>query len=320
MLAKVRCPALSTLVIHFHLWHEHEKVTEHGLTRFLSAMPSLSKLTMLPNRHQPSGFHLLWSYKILMSLLRIQSLIELKIPTIPDGWIQDLISSSQITLFSTLWKLSTSLSDPGLERLLPYIKNVAVLKLHSLERSSRMLAMIAVSFPGLRSLRLNFRSGMVIRGADLSLLAENCNGLECLELPSGGMYRGIEIPSADGITDTTITRVARHLPKLERLRLSLRGAALTEVSLLSLGAHCKCLARCYLFADVSYDEFFLHSIPNMFPSLALLHLDVPASHHAQEIDSGKMVRQFSRIAPRMHERDILWIADRDSFERNRYWY
>ncbi|MCJ1248458.1 hypothetical protein MMC30_005676, partial [Trapelia coarctata] len=269
-------------------------ISEPVLREFVESMRQLSILDI---RH---GFNRLWSIKVFSVIAQHPSLLGVFVPDIPDDWVRKLVGGPSTQLFPELPVLNTGLSEFGLELLLPHLEKIQGLKIDLSGQSSDALKIVA-DIPHMRFLSFQFGPRSVVRGEDLIRVAKSTPGLAGLDLP---VQPPLDItpvqPSAQGVNNATIDEVARLLPKLEMLRLDLSDCSLTEVSLLSLGTHCKELTNYYLSADVSFEQFLQKATPGLFPALEFLEIDLPQStrRHYQNVD--EKARRLMQTAPKLY--------------------
>lgn len=124
-------------------------------------------------------------------------------------------------------------------------------------------------FSRLRMLFIEFPQhvpGNPLNASNLLRLARECPGLDFFFL------RALKVNAVQGseISDETIDQVATALPKLENFQLFAENTRLTELSLISLGQHCRSLRSCYLSANISYWEVAHNSGSQYFPNLIRL--------------------------------------------------
>ena len=270
-----------------------EKISEAA---FIDCLQALKSLEMLSLRH---GLDNAWSLNSFLSVAKHESLKKLTLPLIPLHWLQVHDNVGERESFTHVQDFDASLSENGLELLLPRLAKIITLEIYLVGPSSRALR-VAATAPTLRSFKLTFSSSSVIRESDLILFAETHNALENLELGSEDQ----DILSADGITDATIDQMARLLPKLETLEIYVTDATLTEVSLLSLGTFCKRLEACNLYGDFFFEALVSNCQPNLFPALRNLWLIQPVSDRRQYTDPEDTARRFIQAAPNLRYLDF----------------
>ncbi|MCJ1390015.1 hypothetical protein MMC18_002873 [Xylographa bjoerkii] len=268
-------------------------MSEKGVVELIQAMPALQEF------YAHRSIRSIWSIEVFLAIGMHQILGSLELPNIPDHWIS-ILTDQYEGRFARLVSLSTGLSEAGLEMLVPHLPEVTVLSLSMVGSSHRVLRTIATSFPDLSYLNLVLRSDDVIREQDLILLADNSPSLSGLGLFSEEADSMIRANiGSDGITNATINDLARRVPKLRNLSLYLGDAALTEQSLVFLGAHCKMLGTIYISADVDFETLVGDDHRNWFPELHQLDILPPPSDRRRYAHPDRVARQLREAAPKL---------------------
>ena len=240
----------------------------------------------------------MWTSKVLAGIAQVSTLTALRLPYIPDSWIEDLDSLGRQNLFPRLEALYASLSGFGFEKIFPYIESTCIdLEISLVGKSTQALG-IAAQAAFLTRLEINFDDENVIRARDLMMLAENCRNLRNIMLPR--KYNET-LSETESLTDDTMEYVASRLPDLEELCLHLKDSPLTAASLVSLGTHCKRLDFCQISAVVDFNQLVQSTQSVLFPTLKTLIFFPPEMNRHHYYDVPGIAKLLIERAPKLKD-------------------
>ncbi|KAF2148773.1 hypothetical protein K461DRAFT_52563 [Myriangium duriaei CBS 260.36] len=305
---KRRCQNLTEL--YCFISHDGHGISSEVLTSFLREMLQITDLFL------GNAFLNVVSSEAFQALARYTSLTRLEIPEIPDSWIDELQLCSSQNPFASLLSLDCSISCHGLERLLPFIKDLYHLAVIVPEGSAQMFEIIAnAGLTELQHLGLQPCSGFTIHAHDLLSLVRSATNLDTLDIPDSNLYREDEapLPVLQDLDDAIMDEIATCLPYITYFQLIFDQKGLTERSLISLGTHCPELKYCKLTADVNYEKLAQNAQPGLWPQLYSMRLYRPEN---EDEDPGEtqvatlhkpreIAEKISRLMPALRSVDLV---------------
>jgi hypothetical protein len=183
-----------------------------AVVRMLEKMPNIDSLDL------ERGFENIVSSEMLQVIASYPALNQAVLPYVQDDFLLALQSDPDIYLFPKLRYLYIGATAESLRlyhRVAPSIEALGLTN-ETLERTNDVLT-AASKFRQLTSFTAQLSASSVIRGEELIYLARGCQGLEELKIGIDGWY---EIkPSATGVTDELMEKLALCLPNLKILYL-----------------------------------------------------------------------------------------------------
>ncbi|KAK8122774.1 hypothetical protein PG984_011444 [Apiospora sp. TS-2023a] len=319
---RTRCPQLQRLT----LSSIDNTMTQDGLLRFLRTQVSLECVWL------QTGFERLWTEEVFHVVAQYPNLELLELYDIPDDWIR-----GEQRMFPALKWLYTRISPNGLVLLSRHVPTLETL--HATLPSTCTSIEAIVNYPRLKDLRVSYDDGAILRTSDLLLIAENCPGVQCLEIGESCPPRG------EGLDDSMVEKMAQGLPQLKELKLhytvNTGSKPLTLQSIKSLGLHCPNIEQLELTCiSIDWEEADNSTISDSLWTLSLsLHIDhVPLwpedyDRHSDNNDGthvskehiAEMGGRFARRFPKMSsffldgggegEEELQMAADDIAMER-----
>lgn len=240
-------------------------------------MPNIGSLDL------ERGFEKVVSSDMLKVIASSPALDQVVLPYVPDGFLLALPSDTNIRLCPKLRHLYIGATAESLRLYYRVVPGVETLGLTNerLERTNDVL-MAASKLQGLTSITAQLSASSVIRGEELICLAQGCEGLEELNIGIDGWY---EIkPSATGITDELIEKLAPCLLNLKRLYLLFEPAGQDMPGCIqtvqTFGRHCNRLEE--MVFSCRPDWSLIASLPQDLPLAAKLEqLQLVLSDHME---------------------------------------
>lgn len=268
-----KCSRLDYLLLH------PSKVTASpaAVVRMLDRMSNIDSLDL------ERGFEKVFSSDILKVIASFPSLDQVVLPFLQDDILLALPSDPDLRLFPKLRHLYVGATAESLRlyhRVAPGVETLGLTN-ERLERTNDVV-IAASKFRGLTSFTAQLSASSGIRGEDLMCLAQGCQGLEELNIGIDGWY---EIkPSATGITDELIEKLAPCLLNLKRLYLLFEPVGQDMPGCIqtvrTFGSHCKRLEE--MVYSCRPDWSLIASLPQGIPLAAKLEqLQLVLKDHMQ---------------------------------------
>ncbi|KAK8072800.1 hypothetical protein PG996_006148 [Apiospora saccharicola] len=293
---RTRCPQLKWLT----LSSIDNTMTQDGLLRFLRTQVSLECVWL------QTGFGRLWTEEAFHVVAQYPNLELLELYDIPDDWIR-----GEQRMFPALKWLYTRISPNGLVLLSRHVPSLETL--HATLPSTCTSIKAIVNYPRLKDLRVSYDDGAILRKEDLLLIAENCPGLQCLEIGEACP------PRAEDLDDLMIEKMAQGLPQLKEFTLIYKvntgSKPLTLQSIKSLGRHCPHLGQLKLTCiSIDWEEADNNIISDSVWTMDLLlhmdhvplwpedydrHSDNDDGTHVSKEHIAEMGQRFARRFPKM---------------------